>query len=97
MSTMTSMYPSQHGVYHPNRDVMLADGIPTLAGMLRENGFMTHSFFTHKRLVPNYGFSKGFDAHNHRQCDKIHNRGTADEVTMKVQQRGYTSPIWYTP
>jgi len=84
MSTMTSLYPSQHRVYHPRKESVLANDVPTLAETLRQEGFFTQSFFTHKRLVPNYGFAKGFDSLFQKQCDKKKNQGTADDITLRA-------------
>ncbi len=84
MSIFTSLYPSEHGIYHPRKNAMLADGISTFPELLRQNGYTTCGFFTYKRLIMNFGFAKGFDVHRYKQCDKWNNAGTADEVTLKA-------------
>ncbi|MCK4852175.1 MAG: sulfatase, partial [Candidatus Omnitrophica bacterium] len=84
MSMLTGMYPSAHHVYHHTRYHSLDKKVRTLPGVLRKNGFMTRSYFTHKRLMSHFGFARGFDSHLFRQCDKQWNTATADDVTDRA-------------
>ncbi len=84
MSMLTGHYPSTHGVYHPREVVSLSKQIKTLPEILKSNGFFTRAYFTHKRLVTNYGFARGFDVHYHHQSNKEFGLGGADEITMKA-------------
>jgi len=78
------MYPSAHRVYHPTKYRALDETAVTLQQILRREGFVTYGYFTHKRLMPYFGFAKGFDSHINKQCDKEHNMATADNVTAKA-------------
>jgi arylsulfatase A-like enzyme len=81
MSFLTGSYPSEHGVYHPSLYQHLDKRVPAMAEILRDNGFTTRCYFTHKRLVSNFGFARGFDSHIFRQCDKQSRIATGDDVT----------------
>ncbi|HEX5132391.1 MAG TPA: sulfatase [Candidatus Krumholzibacteria bacterium] len=55
---MTGQYPKDHGAtdFHWSLDPTL----PTLAGILRRNGYDTHGFVSHIMLTPKYGLADGF-------------------------------------
>ncbi|HTZ11405.1 MAG TPA: sulfatase, partial [Candidatus Margulisiibacteriota bacterium] len=80
MSFLTGLYPSAHGVFHPTLYQHLHPKITTLPQILREHGFINRCYFTHKRLVSNFGFARGFDSHIFRQCDKENRIAFADDV-----------------
>ncbi|MBI4982292.1 MAG: sulfatase-like hydrolase/transferase [Candidatus Omnitrophica bacterium] len=80
MSFLTSLFPSSHGVYHPTLYQRLSEKNVTLPEILRKNGFVSKCYFTHKRLVSNFGFARGFDSHLFRQCDKENKIATSDDV-----------------
>ena len=68
MSIMTSLYPSYHGVTDfmgtagaQGRAYTLGDSIPTLAEMLKENGYRTGAFTDGGQLYSKIGFERGFD------------------------------------
>ncbi len=84
MSMLTGMYPTSHHVYHSQHYSMLGEATATLPEILRKNGFVTRSYFTHRRLMSHFGFAKGFDSHLFRQYDKEWNIATADDVTNKA-------------
>ena len=77
-------YPSSHNVYQDTVYHALDKGTETLPQALRKNGFITRSYFTHKRLMSHFGFASGFDSHLFRQCDRKANRATADDVTDRA-------------
>lgn len=82
MSFLTSLYPSSHGVFHPALHRYLPSGITTLPQLLREGGFITKGYFTHRRVVSNFGFARGFDSHIFRQCDKESKIGNSDDLLL---------------
>ncbi|MEW6071775.1 MAG: sulfatase [Planctomycetota bacterium] len=59
-SLLTGMYPSRHGV----KDVVntLRDGVPTLAGLLRERGWRTRAVVNSINVAARYGLGTGFDS-----------------------------------
>jgi arylsulfatase A-like enzyme len=57
-SMLTSTYPNVHGAQ--DRPDMLREGLPTLAGALRDAGYETHGMITNTNLVPLWGFGEGF-------------------------------------
>jgi choline-sulfatase len=81
MSILTGMFPSAHHVYSHDIYNKLNPEVVTLPEALRQNGFITRSYFTHVRLMSHFGFAKGFDSHIFRQCDKVNKIATADQVT----------------
>lgn len=65
-SMFTSRYPTFHGlttVWTKKRGWSLADGIPTLQGILQNNGYTTAAFTEGGTLSPHVGLSKGFDVY----------------------------------
>ena len=80
MSYLTSLYPSVHGVYHPTKQQDLHPSVITLPQILREEGFVTKCFYTHKRLISSDGFSRGFDSRLIRHTDKENKVADCDDV-----------------
>ncbi len=61
MSVFTSLSPDVHQVVRTDGTSRLADGIPTLAGRLREAGYFTSGFASCDFLKGDLGFQRGFD------------------------------------
>jgi len=59
MSITTSRVPSRHGVV--NDGLRLAEGVPTLAGVLHDAGYATGGFVSHIYVTAPFGFDRGFD------------------------------------
>ncbi len=57
-SMLTGLYVSEHGVYGERR---LADEIPTIATVLKENGYQTAGFVNNSQVGELVGFNKGHD------------------------------------
>jgi arylsulfatase A-like enzyme len=62
VSMFTGLYPSQHGI-RDNVSPSLDDGVPTLAEILRANGFETAAFVSSVVLSRQSGFARGFDTY----------------------------------
>lgn len=57
-SMLTGLYVQEHGVYGDNR---LADNIPTIATLLKENSYQTSGFVNNSQVGELVGFEKGHD------------------------------------
>ena len=57
-SMLTGLYVSEHGVYGERR---LSDDIPTIATILKENGYQTAGFVNNSQVGALVGFDKGHD------------------------------------
>ncbi|MBI5055384.1 MAG: sulfatase [Nitrospirae bacterium] len=57
-SMLTGLYLHEHGVYDDRR---LADQIPTIATVLKENGYQTAGFVSNSQVGELVGFHKGHD------------------------------------
>lgn len=62
-SLFTGLDPRSHGVVRP--DSVLSEGIPALAGLLRDAGYATHAVVTNGNLAPAFGFGRGFDEYRY--------------------------------
>jgi arylsulfatase A-like enzyme len=60
MTLMTGLYPQRHGVQD---ETTLAADIPTLAGLLQEQGYATQAFVDGGYLNRRWGFARGFDGY----------------------------------
>lgn len=61
-SMLTGVYPSRHGVNHPDRyETPLPPHFKTLPEVLQENGFRTFGYSGNRRFSPAYGHAKGFE------------------------------------
>ena len=59
MSIFTGLYPSEHGVYPPDR--ILPQDVPTLPEIFRQAGLRTAGFTEGGYVDGDYGFARGFD------------------------------------
>jgi arylsulfatase A-like enzyme len=77
----TGHYPKDHGAtdFHWSLDVKL----PTLAGILRRNGYDTKGYVSHVMLTPTYGVADGFASYDYSVLDvgDPHDVSTARELT----------------
>ncbi len=62
-SMLTSLLPEHHGAFYARRTA-LAQGIPTLASVLANNGFTTAAFTGGGQLAPEFGLTRGFDLYD---------------------------------
>jgi arylsulfatase A-like enzyme len=62
ITMLTGRHPAAHGVN--NTDRRLADEIPTLAEVLRGQGYATAGFVAGPYLRRDYGYSRGFDLYD---------------------------------
>jgi arylsulfatase A-like enzyme/Flp pilus assembly protein TadD len=62
-SILTGLYPYEHGI-HDNAGFVLAEGVDTLAGLLRAQGFATGAFVSALPLDRRYGLDRGFDVYD---------------------------------
>jgi arylsulfatase A-like enzyme len=62
MSLFTSLYPSVHGVESVEKQ--LGDGVPTMAEILAEHGYITAAFVTGPSLNHAMGFHRGFQLYD---------------------------------
>jgi arylsulfatase A-like enzyme len=78
-SVFTGRYPSEHGAtdLHWSLDASL----PTVASMLRANGYDTYGFVSHVMLTPSYGMGDGFSHFDF----SVLNVGDPHEVTTAQQ------------
>ncbi len=65
MSILTGLYPESHGVrnWREETNKKLPDGIPTLASILREDGYTTRAYTGHGHMRAELGFDKGFNVY----------------------------------
>ncbi len=62
MSVLTSLYPEVHGTN--KYDKKLPESVPTLAEVLRENGYKTVAFVSNPTLDGRHGFCRGFELYD---------------------------------
>lgn len=63
VSMFTGLYPSEHGMVAVDRNVALDPRWPTLAGVLRANGYATAAFTGGGNMSAHFGFDTGFDTY----------------------------------
>jgi arylsulfatase A-like enzyme len=85
MATMfTGRYPRDHGAtdFHWAVDAAL----PTLAGILRREGYDTRAYVSHVILKPQYGLADGFKSYDYSVLNvgHPHDVATAEQLTNKV-------------
>ena len=68
-SLITGLYPSRHGVNPPRGDTFLDEDMAVLPDLLRQAGFRTFGYSSHKRFAPIYGHAKGFERFIFRPLD----------------------------
>ncbi len=70
-SILTGLYPHRHGVNNSRQyATSIPDNISTLPEILRENGYRTFGYSSHRRFNPAYGHAKGFDRFIYRLRSK---------------------------
>ncbi len=91
-SVMTGLYPISHGVRHNGE--MLRKDIPSLAGILRSQGYETGAFLTNFGEAPNRGFqTKG----SYQDKDKPHHLWDDEAATQAInwlEERRDESPFF---
>ena len=75
-SLLTGLYPPAHGARH--NGVALAPGVPTLATILKAQGFATGAFVGAFPLERRFGLAAGFDVYGDR-LPRLENGKPADE------------------
>lgn len=75
-SILTGLYPPAHGARH--NGVALAPGVPTLATILKAQGFATGAFVAAFPLERRFGLATGFDVYGDR-LPRLDNGKPADE------------------
>jgi arylsulfatase A-like enzyme len=50
-----------HGMFHPQKDIVVGDGYPMLSEILQKDGYLTFQACGNWRKTPSYGYVKGFD------------------------------------
>lgn len=95
MTTMfTGMYPAHHGV-RAMVGARVADDVPLLAELLRENGYHTYAQATGP-LSPFYRLDRGFDEYNFRDGVKASLLGGwGDDLIERFRERDLDEP-WFT-
>jgi arylsulfatase A-like enzyme len=78
---LTGHYPKDHGAtdFHWSLDYKL----PSLASILRRNGYATMGYVSHVMLTPTYGIADGFSEYDYSVLNigHPHDVATADELT----------------
>jgi len=69
-SILTGLYPITHGVRN-NGDFYLRDEVPTLAQMLKQNGYQTAAFVSAFLLDSRFGLGKGFDVYDDSTTSRV--------------------------
>jgi choline-sulfatase len=95
---LTGQYPKDHGAtdFHWSIDASL----PTLASILRKNGYDTYGFVSHIMLTPTYGIGEGFEHYDYSVLNvgNPHEVSTSKELTDLALRgtRGLKEPffIW---
>lgn len=62
-SMLTGLYPSEHGIVRVHDNVIVPPEAPTLASVLRENGYATAGFTGGANMSPHFGLNRGFDVY----------------------------------
>jgi arylsulfatase A-like enzyme/tetratricopeptide (TPR) repeat protein len=66
-SMFTGLYPFEHGVRN-NGNFYLGEGVPTLATVLKQQGYRTAAFVSSFILDRRYGLARGFDSYDDRMA-----------------------------
>jgi len=64
MTLFTSLYPSTHGIHLTREGRCLAQGVPTLAAVLKQAGYTTAAFTEGCGVSSHLGFDRGFDRYH---------------------------------
>jgi arylsulfatase A-like enzyme len=95
LSIFTSTYPSFHRGKGPVWDLNQSwnEELPTMAGILRDAGYVTAAFAGSATVAATFGFSKGFDSYNENPTDEGTDveriTGKAIEWLEKNQHRSF--------
>jgi arylsulfatase A-like enzyme len=85
LPSMATIFTGQHPKDHGATDFhwSLDDQMPTLAAILRRNGYDTRGFVSHVLLTPTYGISDGFASYDYSVLNigHPHDVATARELT----------------
>jgi arylsulfatase A-like enzyme len=76
-TAFTSLYPTQHGA--TTVDTRMRSSFPTLASLLKEQGYFTGAIINAPSLSPEFGVNRGFDFYDFLSPWK---ERRADEVTV---------------
>lgn len=79
---LTGLYPYQHGV-RENSGFVLSGKVPTLATLLREEGYATGAFVAAYPLDARFGLNRGFDVY-----DDSYPRGSSPNAFVVAERRG---------
>ena len=82
-SIMTGRYPTKHGL-RDNAGFALADGMPTLASLLKASGYHTAAFVSSYVLRASAGLSRGFDEYD----DRFDGVGREHLTLSSLERRG---------
>lgn len=85
-TVLTGRHPLEHGATDFNR--RLDPSLPTLASILRSEGYTNRAFISHVLLTPQFGMDKGFDSFDHSVLDvgDPHLVSTAKMLTDRAVQ-----------
>ncbi len=81
-SILTGLYPTAHGVRN-NGNFYLADRFPTLATILKADGYETAAFVSSFILDRRYGLARGFDSYDDRM-----DGASAQVIALEAERRG---------
>jgi hypothetical protein len=82
MSLFTSMLPSHNGVEDINK--VLPAEIPTLAEILRKQGYQTAALVNNGQMMAHWGFSRGFDLWREFKVDTT--EGNCESIRGEAQR-----------
>lgn len=82
MSLITGLSPMAHGV--EDKSPPLADGIPTLAQIIRNYGWHTSAFYTTINVSSVYGFDRGYEDYEEFDIMNRERHPNAQEVNEKA-------------
>lgn len=80
MSLFTSMLPSHNGVDNLNK--VLPEEVPTLARLLRDEGYRTAALVNNGQMRAHWGFSRGFDTWREFEVDTP--AGNCEAITAEA-------------
>jgi arylsulfatase A-like enzyme len=82
----TSLYPTQHGAVHFRNTIR--DECPTLAELLKANGYATYGVINAPYLKAKYKLNRGFDYYNMTPIDGRNAEGTTSDALDWIDMRG---------
>ncbi|MFH1311767.1 MAG: sulfatase [Candidatus Eisenbacteria bacterium] len=82
----TSLYPTQHGAVHFRNTIR--DECPTLAELLKANGYATYGVVNAPYLKAQYKLNRGFDFYNLTPIDGRNAEGTTSDALDWIDMRG---------